>query len=94
MQTDQLDIDTTAETRRYSRACDTAQTLLEWMQMECLGVKWTASEVDPESLCFFVNGFEIFAGNGPELALVNLIGALQEAATVAKRIERNITAAT
>ena len=76
--------------RRYSRACDTRQTLLDWLQQEALGVKWEASDVDEETLCCRICGFTVYCGNGPTTALIGFIGALQETVAVCVRMEREL----
>jgi hypothetical protein len=88
MELDQLDHDCDASIRRYFRACDTAQSVLEWLEREALGVKWTATEVDEETLCCEINGFECYCGNGIDLALLGLAGSLDAASCIAARMAR------
>lgn len=76
--------------RRYSRALDTRQTLLEWLQQDALGVPWEASDLDEETLCMRLNGFTVYCGNGPATALIGFIGALQETVRACLRIESEL----
>lgn len=87
MQTDQLDMPVNAN-REYDRACDTAQSLLEWLQRDVLGVHWTCTEVSEETLNCFVNGIEIFCGSGPHNALLQLVGAMDELRVILGKMKR------
>lgn len=86
MELDQLDHDCDASIRRYFRACDTAQSVLEWLEREALGVKWTASEVDEETLCCFMNGMEVYVGSGIRHALSCYLGALQALVEIVRQL--------
>lgn len=93
MELDQLDIDSTAETRRYERAIDTACTLEDWLNANALGVVWRVGEVNPETYMVRINGFETYVGNGVTNALLYFAGSLDSASGIVAEMARN-TAAT
>jgi len=85
-----LDTDSNAATRRYSKACDVRAGVYESLQSDVLGVHWEASEVDPDTFVCRINGFDVYCGTDLETALLSFAGALQESATIVRRISRDL----